>query len=151
MIDNTNTQSGETKNVSVIKNIINEVKTNHVSTLNNKVGRPSGSGKTPKLVCLITGKQRTTNISYLKEKANKLGVEVSDIVSNYLSKEVQKVLNQEVKQSGSLNEQIIVKTINYFKEQGKVSQTVENISVEKVETALYMNGKNRSLKNNAPF
>jgi len=41
----------------------------------------------PKLTCLITGKQRTSNIKYLKIKADRLGVSVDQLQKYYVSRE----------------------------------------------------------------
>jgi hypothetical protein len=51
-------------------------------------GRPTGSGNPNlKLVCAVTGKSRATNQNYLRVKAERLGVTVDEILSNYVSKE----------------------------------------------------------------
>ena len=50
-------------------------------------GRPAGSGNpTLKLKCLVTGTSRATNMKYLQAKADRVGVTVDEIVSNYVSK-----------------------------------------------------------------
>lgn len=51
-------------------------------------GRPPGSGNPMlKLTCLVSGKQRNSNINYLTRKAEKHGVDIDVIVNNYVSKE----------------------------------------------------------------
>lgn len=41
----------------------------------------------PKLVCLVTGKKRTSNIKYLKSKADRLGIEVEKLQKYYVCRE----------------------------------------------------------------
>jgi hypothetical protein len=41
----------------------------------------------PKLVCLVTGKKRTSNIKYLKAKADRLGLEVEKLQTYYVCRE----------------------------------------------------------------
>lgn len=51
-------------------------------------GRPPGSGNPMlKLTCLISGKTRNSNINYLSRKAEKHGVPLDVVVSNYVAKE----------------------------------------------------------------
>ena len=57
-------------------------------------GRPPGSGNpTLKLTCLITGNQRNSNINYLTRKAERCGVTVEVVASNYVSKEALKSIS----------------------------------------------------------
>lgn len=54
-------------------------------------GRPRGTGNPLlKLTCLVTGKQRNSNINYLRRKAEKHGVDVEVVANNYVSKEALK-------------------------------------------------------------
>ena len=126
-----------------ISDLINEIKTNMKSPF-NKQGRPSGSGKVPKLVCLMSGKERNTSMEYLNKKASSLGVNVDDIVSCYISKTPLTLLRKKVNEEPNNNvTEEIVKSVFTGKE--------ENIpGVEKVEKALYMNGKGFVKKGN-PF
>lgn len=48
----------------------------------------------PKLVCLVTGKTRTSNIKYLEAKALRLGVNADVLVNNYVVREAIKLLRQ---------------------------------------------------------
>jgi len=43
--------------------------------------------KNPHLFCLITGKSRPTTWAYLKDKAQRLGTEVDQLINNYVSRE----------------------------------------------------------------
>jgi hypothetical protein len=47
------------------------------------------------LVCQVTGKARATNQNYLNAKAARLGVNVNDLVNNYVSKEGLKQLQND--------------------------------------------------------
>lgn len=126
-----------------ISDLINEIKTNMKSPF-NKQGRPSGSGKVPKLVCLMTGKERNTSMEYLNKKANSLGVNVEDIVSCYISKTPLTLLRKKVEEEPNNNvTEEIVKSI-FTGEEKNIPE------VEKVEKALYMNGKGFVKKGN-PF
>jgi hypothetical protein len=54
-------------------------------------GRPPGSGNpTLKLVCLVTGNKRNSNINYLNRKAERCEVSIDVVVNNYVSKEALK-------------------------------------------------------------
>lgn len=58
-------------------------------------GRPPGSGNPMlKLTCLVSGQSRNSNINYLSRKAEKHGVTVDVITSNYVSKEHLKQFNE---------------------------------------------------------
>jgi hypothetical protein len=46
----------------------------------------------PKLTCLVTGKNRNSNIKYLEAKASRLGVDVDVIINNYVSRDALKLL-----------------------------------------------------------
>lgn len=46
----------------------------------------------PKLACLVTGKNRNSNIKYLESKASRLGVSVDVIINNYVSRDALKLL-----------------------------------------------------------
>lgn len=48
---------------------------------------PKVNNVLPKLVCLVTGKKRTSNIKYLKAKANRLGIDVVKLQKYYVSRE----------------------------------------------------------------
>lgn len=125
-----------------INKLIDEIKSEFKSPINN-LGRPKGSGKTPKLVCMMTGKERATNLGYLNEKASKLGVEVSDIVNLYISKTPLTLLKKKIKETGNKVTQDVIKSV-FISNSNNNEPTVEN-----VEKALYMNGK--GVKNNDPF
>jgi hypothetical protein len=43
--------------------------------------------KNPHLFCKITGKSRPTTWAYLKDKADRLGVDVDNLINNYVSRE----------------------------------------------------------------
>jgi len=124
-----------------ISDLINEIKSDVKSPFNRQ-GRPFGSGKVPRLTCLMTGKERTTSREYLNKKAASLGVEVEDIVSCYISKTPLSLLRKKVKEENNITEEII-KSV-YTGPEEKMP------GVEKVEKALYMNGKGFSKKGD-PF
>lgn len=124
-----------------ITDMIDEIKSNSKSLL-NKVGRPAGSGKTPKLVCMLTGMERTTNMNYLNKKAAKLDVKVEDVVELYISKTSLKLLKKKIKENDVLNESVVKSVFTG-------GEKIPCPGVEKVERALYMNGK--GVKNNDPF
>lgn len=124
-----------------ISDLINEIKSDIKSPFNRQ-GRPSGSGKVPKLACIMSGKERATSNEYLNKKAASLGVEVEDIVSCYISKTPLSLLRKKVKEENNITEEII-KSV-YTGPEEKMP------GVEKVEKALYMNGKGFSKKGD-PF
>lgn len=71
-------------------------------------GRPAGSGNpTLKLVCQVTGKFRATNQNYLNAKATRLGITVAEIISNYVSKEGLKQLQNDQTIAADRKEQLI--------------------------------------------
>lgn len=125
-----------------ISDLINEIKSDIKSPFNRQ-GRPSGSGKVPKLVCMMTGKERVTNMEYLNKKADNLGVEVSDIVNCYISKTPLTLLKKKIKEepNNKITKEII---------QSIFSGNNSLPEVEKVEKALYMNGKG-FVKKGDPF
>ena len=125
-----------------ISDLINEIKSDIKSPFNRQ-GRPSGSGKVPKLVCMMTGKERVTNMEYLNKKADNLGVEVSDIVNCYISKTPLILLKKKIKEepNNKITKEII---------QSIFSGNNSLPEVEKVEKALYMNGKG-FVKKGDPF
>lgn len=43
--------------------------------------------KNPHLFCAITGKSRPTTWAYLKDKADRLGTDVDNLINNYVSRE----------------------------------------------------------------
>jgi len=47
---------------------------------------------TPKLRCIVTGKERLTNKAYLDQKAKPLNGDVEKFVNNYISREALKLL-----------------------------------------------------------
>lgn len=49
---------------------------------------------TPKLRCIITGKERLTNKSYLETKAAAAGTDVAGYLNNYISREALRLLRQ---------------------------------------------------------
>ena len=70
-------------------------------------GRPAGSGNPAlKLVCQVTGKSRATNQNYLNAKATRLGVTVDEILSNYVSKEGLKQLQNDQAIAADRKEQL---------------------------------------------
>lgn len=71
-------------------------------------GRPAGSGNPAlKLVCQVTGKSRATNQNYLNAKATRLGVTVDEILSNYVSKDGLKQLQNDQTIAADRKEQLI--------------------------------------------
>lgn len=126
-----------------ISDLINEIKSDFKSPFNRQ-GRPSGSGKVPKLVCMMTGKERITNMEYLNKKAESLGVEVDDIVNCYISKTPLSLLRKKVKEepNNKVTEEIVNSVFT--------SSNKKAPEVEKVERALYMNGKG-FVKKGDPF
>jgi hypothetical protein len=71
-------------------------------------GRPAGSGNPAlKLVCQVTGKARATNQNYLNAKATRLGVTVDEIISNYVSKEGLKQLQNDQSIAADRKEQLL--------------------------------------------
>jgi len=71
-------------------------------------GRPAGSGNPAlKLVCQVTGKARATNQNYLNAKAARLGVTVDEIISNYVSKEGLKQLQNDQSIAADRKEQLL--------------------------------------------
>jgi hypothetical protein len=86
-------------------------------------GRPAGSGNPAlKLVCQVTGKSRATNQNYLNAKATRLGVTVDEILSNYVSKEGLKQLQNDQAIATDRKEQLI--RVNGGIRQ-RITQTVE--------------------------
>jgi len=66
-----------------------------IETLNRgiKLNNTVKNSKTlPKLICLVTGNSRTSNIKYLEAKAIRLGVDVDTLVNNYVSRDALKLL-----------------------------------------------------------
>jgi len=49
---------------------------------------------TPKLVCNVTGITRYTNDKYLNDKAQSIGCTVEEVISNYVSKGVAKLMRE---------------------------------------------------------
>jgi len=49
---------------------------------------------TPKLRCIVTGKERLTNKSYLETKAAAAKTDVAGYLSNYISREALRLLRQ---------------------------------------------------------
>lgn len=49
---------------------------------------------TPKLRCIVTGKERLTNKAYLDEKAGQAGVSVETYLKNYISREPLRLLRE---------------------------------------------------------
>ena len=71
-------------------------------------GRPAGSGNPIlKLICQVTGKSRATNQNYLNGKASRLGVNVDEIISNYVSKEGLKQLQADNSLKADTREQLL--------------------------------------------
>jgi hypothetical protein len=71
-------------------------------------GRPVGSGNPSlKLVCQVTGKARATNQNYLNAKATRLGVNVDEIINNYVSKEGLKQLQNDQTIAADRKEQLL--------------------------------------------
>jgi hypothetical protein len=71
-------------------------------------GRPAGSGNPSlKLICQVTGKSRATNQNYLNGKASRLGVNVDEIISNYVSKEGLKQLQADNSLKADTREQLL--------------------------------------------
>lgn len=66
-----------------------------MNTEQKRRGRPPGSGNPMlKLTCMVSGQSRNSNINYLSRKAEKHGVTIDTIVSNYVSKEHLKQFNE---------------------------------------------------------
>jgi hypothetical protein len=49
---------------------------------------------TPKLTCIVTGKSRLTNKTYLESKATAAGTTVEGYLGNYISREALRLLRQ---------------------------------------------------------
>jgi hypothetical protein len=49
---------------------------------------------TPKLTCIVTGRERLTNKTYLEAKAAAAGSTVENYLSNYISREALRLLRQ---------------------------------------------------------
>jgi len=47
----------------------------------------------PKLTCIVTGKSRPTTYDYLQKKANRLGVSVTELQTQYVSREAVTQIN----------------------------------------------------------
>ena len=89
-------------------------------------GRPAGSGNPAlKLVCQVTGKSRATNQNYLNAKATRLGVTVEEILSNYVSKEGLKQLEND----NSLNSENRDSLLRF--NGGTRQRTTQNIELKK--------------------
>jgi phosphotransferase system IIB component len=48
----------------------------------------------PKLQCLVTGRNRTSNIKYLEAKALRLGVDLDVVINSYISRDALKLLRK---------------------------------------------------------
>jgi hypothetical protein len=48
----------------------------------------------PKLKCLVTGRNRTSNIKYLEAKALRLGVDLDVVINSYVSRDALKLLRK---------------------------------------------------------
>lgn len=129
-------------NVSDISATIENIKTvKSVNIPTAPVGRPKGSGSTPKLVCMFTGQERATNLTYLKEKAAKYNVDQSRIVESYISKPVLKALRAEIKAANaeSVTEEIVAKVHLQF----NPANEWQAPEVTNVVDALNFNGKHK--------
>ena len=136
----TNTET--VMNVSDISTSIENIKTvKSVNVATGAVGRPKGSGSTPKLVCMFTGAERSTNLSYLKEKAAKYNVEQSRIVESYISKPVLKALRAEIKANGA--ESITQEVVASVHAQFNPANEWQAPEVSDVVDALNFNGKHK--------
>lgn len=129
--------------ISATIETIKTVKSMNVSTAT--VGRPKGSGSTPKLVCMFTGAERSTNLTYLKEKAAKYDVDQSRIVESYISKPVLKALRAGIKAAGAeagaeaVTEDIVAKVHAQF----NPANEWQAPEVSDVVDALNFNGKHK--------
>ena len=129
-------------NVSDISATIETIKTvKSMNVATAPVGRPKGSGSTPKLVCMFTGAERSTNLSYLKEKAAKYNVEQSRIVESYISKPVLKALRAEIKAANAeaITEDVVAKVHAQF----NPANEWQAPEVSDVVDALNFNGKHK--------
>ena len=120
---------------------IKSVKTVNVATA--PVGRPKGSGATPKLVCMFTGHERATNSTYLKEKAAKYNVEINRVVEAYISKPVLKALREEIKaaKAEAVTQEIVDMVHAKFNPQNEWQAP----EVQNVVDALNFNGKHKKI------
>jgi hypothetical protein len=131
-------------NVSDITNQIENIKTvKSVNVSTGSVGRPRGSGSTPKLVCMFTGTERSTNQTYLKEKAAKYNVDISRVVESYISKPVLKALREELKaaKSDAVTQEIVSKVHLAFNPRNEWIAP----EVSHVVDALSFNGKHKKI------
>jgi hypothetical protein len=129
-------------NVSDISATIETIKTvKSVNVPTGTVGRPKGSGSTPKLVCMFTGTERSTNLTYLKEKAAKYNVEQSRIVESYISKPVLKALRAEIKAANA--EAVTEDIVSRVHAQFNPANEWQAPEVSDVVDALNFNGKHK--------
>jgi len=91
-----------------------------VETKSNKVN-------TPKLRCIITGKERLTNSAYLTQKAGATNGDVEKFLSLYISRPALKHLRKN-------------KTVEETRH-ALVSNCTDEISADLLEEALKLNGK----------
>ena len=82
---------------------------------------------TPKLRCIVTGKDRLTNKAYLEEKAKQAGVTVDAYLKNYISREPLRLLREG-------------KSLSDVRAALNVTIT-DSISDADLQTAIKMNGK----------
>jgi hypothetical protein len=61
---------------------------------NNMNNTTNTTNALPKLTCLVTGKNRNSNIKYLEAKALRLGVSVDVVINNYVSRDALKLLRK---------------------------------------------------------
>jgi hypothetical protein len=79
-----------------------------LNTESKRRGRPPGSGNPRlKLTCLMTGKQRNSNINYLTRKAERHGVDVDVVANNYVSKEALKQFAEDPRWQGTARDLIL--------------------------------------------
>ena len=81
-----------------------------------------------RLTCLVTGKSRPTTQVYLETKAQRLGGNVSDVITNYICREAMVLLN-----SGESIDKVRA-TLN-------VASTVATPGADKLSAAVRFNGK----------
>ena len=63
-----------------------------MTTETTETTAPAKREVTPKLRCIVTGKERLTNKAYLEQKAAARGGDVQSFVSSYISREALKLL-----------------------------------------------------------
>jgi len=78
------------------------------------------------LTCIITGKTRSTNTSYLEKKANAAG-SAEQFTENYITRDAAKLLRQGL-------------TVQQVRETLGVDSTVPEVSEERAKMALAING-----------